>query len=381
MGFFLEDSFAEELKQHLNLSDSARLVIDEDIREFDPDHESFSGFLNTIFLNFYQEAEASIWLRKQAKLEELNSVFANSDFAQMDPKAKTLFIQKSIVLYQDELLEKAHAYPKGRGQKIHQKFRINKEMLDVIKGSNEYAFYDNTIGEYLKAIYEEYALLPRYRREAIYFKDTIDIVKQAITHETKIKIAQFSKSNVAQTKRYSNQFYLTPYKIVQDATYSFNYILAYSERINKQPDPNEINETRLGNPTTFRVSRIAKITEITSMGGHISKENKEHLDKLLAERTAAYLATPPEDIVVLFSEKGLDSFRNQIYMRPLDYEIGEKKADGSAEIVFHCSDIQAMNYLFKLGREIEVLSPETLRQKFIARYNDALAVYQKKDPA
>ena len=72
MGFdfsFAIDEFATELKQHLNLSSPAWLTIDEDIQNFYPSEkeESFSGFLNRIFHNFYQTAEASVNLRYQEK--------------------------------------------------------------------------------------------------------------------------------------------------------------------------------------------------------------------------------------------------------------------------------------------------------------------------
>jgi hypothetical protein len=342
MGFYLQDEFASELKQHINLSDSAWFTINEDIREFDPDHESFSGLLNQVFLNFYQEASASIWFQKGKRKIELLAELSGPEFQEIDQKTKDLFIEKSLAVYQNELLEKARSYPKGKGQK----FRINKEMLSLLRDSNEGPYYDNTIGEYLKAFYEEYARLPRYRREAIYFKKTMDVIQKSIEEEAKVKITQFSKSNVAQTKRYANQFYVAPYKIVQDPTLSFNYVLGYSQKNEKETTTSTVPETRLGDPASLRISRIARIAEITSMGGHISKENKERLDKLLIERTASFFATGPEDIVVLFSQKGLDSFRSQIYMRPSDYEIKAKKEDGSAEICFHCSEIQAINYLF-----------------------------------
>ena len=74
---FYIDDFAVDLKQHINLSDNARLVIDEDIRNFysSTEKESFSGFLNQIFTNFYQKSIASIDLRLLEKKEELEKIY------------------------------------------------------------------------------------------------------------------------------------------------------------------------------------------------------------------------------------------------------------------------------------------------------------------
>ena len=51
-----------EPKVHINLSEAAWLVIEEDRLNFSDSNEkySFSGFLNRIFTNYYQKADASI---------------------------------------------------------------------------------------------------------------------------------------------------------------------------------------------------------------------------------------------------------------------------------------------------------------------------------
>ena len=53
MGFYINE-LDVNVKQHVNLSNYAWSVIDEDIINFNNsmDKSSFSGFLNTIFKNF-----------------------------------------------------------------------------------------------------------------------------------------------------------------------------------------------------------------------------------------------------------------------------------------------------------------------------------------
>ena len=56
MGFYF-DEFEKDKKQHLNLSEAAWYVIDQDIKNFylDEDSESKSGLLNIVLRNFYEE--------------------------------------------------------------------------------------------------------------------------------------------------------------------------------------------------------------------------------------------------------------------------------------------------------------------------------------
>ena len=103
------DDFATELKQHLNLSESAWQVVYDDIHNFYPteEQESFSGFLNRVFKNFYQTAEATISLRFLEKVEELEKLYSSNEFKSLDKKTIAMFIDKYTHVYESELKEKA----------------------------------------------------------------------------------------------------------------------------------------------------------------------------------------------------------------------------------------------------------------------------------
>ena len=47
--------------------------------------------------------------------------------------------------------------------------------------------------------------------------------------------------------------------------------------------------------------------------------------------------------------------------------------------LFKCTEVQAINYFFKLARDVEILSPEITRNKFIQRYKDAYDKYVKQE--
>ena len=47
--------------------------------------------------------------------------------------------------------------------------------------------------------------------------------------------------------------------------------------------------------------------------------------------------------------------------------------------LFRCTEVQAINYFFKLARDVEILAPERTRDKFIQRYRDAYLQYVDQD--
>ena len=370
------DDFATELKQHLNLSESAWQVVYDDIHNFYPneEQESFSGFLNRVFKNFYQAAEATISLRFLEKVEELEKLYSSNEFKSLDKKTIAMFIDKYTHVYESELKEKALSYENGHGEK----FRINKDNLDILRESLEGNYYEGTIGLYLKAIFEEYAQKPAYIREQIFFLDTVNQINLAISKQRKLKLILNQKVSVKGDIKYTQRYYVSPYKIVQDKTSQFNYLVGYSEKINdiEVTDANgKIKKSsEVGEKTVccFRISRINQIGLMSSMGAKISEEHKKELNEELVKRTPMYMSSNPIDIKVRFTDKGLELLKRQIYMRPQFYDVD--KTDKHIYI-FHCTEIQLTNYLWKFGWDAYVMEPNNLSMKFKIRYERALKSY------
>ena len=121
-----------------------------------------------------------------------------------------------------------------------------------------------------------------------------------------------------------------PYKIVQGKTNSYNYLVGYV----KEPEK-EIK--------CFRISRIKTVRK-TCEGAHISKEDITNLEKELLSRAPMFMSGDIIDIKVQFTDKGLEDFRKQIYMRPHDYDIDK---ENKHLYIFHCTERQAFNYFSK----------------------------------
>ena len=362
MGFWFDD-ISTEWKQHINLSESAWIVIHEDIKNFysSEEAESFSGFLNRVFRNYYQLAKATVSLRLEEKEEELIKLYSSSDFKKIDSETIATIIDKQLETYKNELLNLAKSYQSGHGEK----FRINKENLDLLRESLEDDYYDGSAGKYLKAVFEEYATKPTYIREQIFFEEIVEKIRYAISNQKKLKITLNDKVTVKEDKKYNRKFYVSSYKIEQDSTKTFNYLIGYSIEIEK--------EDAVEAPCCFRISRIKKINVQSSMGGKISKEKAKELDDLLIERTVMFMSSDPIDIQIRFTDKGLEAFRRQLYMRPRIYTIDK---DDKHLYTFRCTEIQAINYFFKFGWDANIISPVELRERIKLRYSRSLKTYE-----
>lgn len=380
---FYIDERDNELKQHLNLSENAWMVINEDIKNFyeSEEKESFSGFLNRIFKNFYQQADASINLRYMEKGDELEKLYSSEEFSSLDKKTIKMFIDKYAKVYENELKEKALSYPSGHGEK----FRIDKESLKILRDVDEAIYYGDadgnnaSIGKYLKAIFEEYSLKPSYQREQIFFSNTLAEINKSIENEKKLKISLLAKVSTDGKKHYTRKFYVSPYKLVQDKNMLYNYLIGYAEEIKEFETTDEqgrkVRTSSIEKKCTssFRLSRIEKADMMSSMGAHISKDNSKILEQELKEKTAMFMSSGSMNIKVIFTDKGLESFRRQLYMRPQIYEID--KTDKHI-YTFRCTDVQAIDYFFKMGWDAKIVEPISLRNKMIKRYDSALKTYQ-----
>ena len=363
-----DDDFLEEKdkKQHLNLSEPAWLIVDQDIKNFylNEKEETKSGFFNRILKNFYETSKASINIRCENKREELKKVFNAKTFASFDGEMKETFIEKYLEVYKKELKDKALSYPKGHGEK----FRINVENVQLLKDEiNEEEYYDDTIGLYLKALYEEYCEKQNYEREQIFFKDIMDEISMAINESKKLKLAIKEKYNPKTKSFYTRRYLVSPYKIVQDDTKSYNYLIGLAEEIK------EDGTTKEKKVSSFRISRIDKIKKMSSMGGFISKENKDKIEDELIHKKAQFMVGDIIDVKVRFTRKGIESFKRQLYLRPQFYE---KSKTEDCVYTFKCTEVQAINYFFKFARDVEVLEPQVFREKFIKRYSEALDNYK-----
>ncbi len=382
-GFFVNDGEGNGAKQYINLSEDAWFVIDEDRRYFGNFGEdiSESGFLNRIFENYYQKAEASISLRVYEKKEELINLYSTKEFSSFDKDLINSIIKENLKVYEKSLIDK-YAPEKGSETKkssdktkIAIRFRINKKNVEILKNSPEGEFYERLARRYLNGIFEEYASKPLYDREQIFFADVVEEINKAIYLKKKLKVStvKLDKEN----KKKKETFMVSCYKLMQDKTNSYNYLVGFSERY-KSDDYDGIDEP--DKVASFRLSRIIDPKVSTRRSANLSQERKKIIESELHKKGPAFLIGDVEPIIVKFTDNGLDLFKKHLlYMRPSFYEIDE---NDKHIYIFYCTQLRAEHYFSRFGKDAYIIEPKSLHDKIQLFYENGSKKYlepPKKD--
>lgn len=342
-------------KQRLNLSVLANEVIQGDMFAFGA--ETWDGFLNRIFKYFYPKADASISLSLNTYVSELNELL--SDIIK-DKEMRRRVITRLSDKKKNRLKELANVDEKGEGFY----FNLQKEnfiyLSDPQSECDEDKYYKNNRSRYIKAVFEEYARLHYVQRELIYFTPYVQEIKQAIKDKYQLKI----------TTGYDRKYIIYPYKILYDPLATANYLVGYSKR-NSCPDDTE-------RPCSFRISALKSVDGEKSKSAFLKKERIKQLEKqleqVIVKRGVQFLSSEEERITVRLTEEGVRKYHRQIHLRPKLANLKEEiKVD--TDLVFSCTEAQAEFYFFKFGRDVEIVQPQRLRERFISLYREALKKY------
>lgn len=341
--------YAENNKQHLNLSAQAYEVIQNDMFTFG--EEKLSGFINRIFEQYAPVAEASVSRTLNRRRDELTQLFER---IAGDEKTKERIRKMLLQRTKDRLVEKALSYEKGRAFK----FWLNKRNLIYLTEAEsecgEEEYYGDHRGKYIKSVLEEYARLPYVQRERIYFSPFVEVVRSAIGEQHQLRIV------TGRDMVYS----VYPYEIFCDPLSTANYLVGYSKRYSHPED-----DLR---PCSFRISALSSIKEEKSKSAFLKEEKRRQLAQTVASRGVQFMSSEEEEIQVKLTFSGETKYHRQVHLRPtLVRRIGEKKDI----FVFQCTAAQAEFYFFKFGADAEILQPPGLREKFITLHRNALNIY------
>lgn len=339
MAFF---TYSEQAR--IRLSKYAEDIITFDISVWGS--KSRTSFINTIILNYYESANASIGRRLDEYrngLLELNDLNANS------------FIDKLVNQKQIELENLTKSYSQEELMPSTSPTRLQVAVMDLLFNEDSDMsedLYYTSVPKYLAAIIEEYSRLPYVKRERIYYKDKFDAIEEAILLEKQIRIS---------TKNLS--FYVVPYAIMTDPLSTANYLVGFSYKGNEDKNNKTI--------CSFRMSAIQKVKRENSKSGKIHNKDAIAMTQAIQAKGVMYLlADTTDEIVVKFSNHGIRLYERLLHMRPNVFEV-----DGNI-YKFNCSIEQAKTYFFKYGKDAEILAPLSLREYFSNGYIDAYNNYK-----
>ena len=372
------DQGSSDRKQYLNLSMEAWEIINYDQCRFASTDSKvpklpLSTFLNQIFQNFYETADASIALQAENYAQKLREILSDGEDRSGLRKKTSVSrgekkgndtdstIEKLTAAYVKKLREKSSSYSKGKGEK----FRLNQAnftyLTDMNSECQEELFY-SSIGQYLKALYEEYASLTHLQRKAVYYRPVLETIQQAFD----------SNSSVRVTHVRGFQFEFQPYKVTSDLSSTYHYLIGYSTPLNMDIDYDVTNQPVpcRPRPANMRISNIADAKVVRRKSGKLTDRQKEELKSILNDNGPQFTADDTHEIHVRLTPDGINRYNYQLALRPDYKEIIEPDI-----YVFRCSERQIEYYFFNFGKDAVILKPDRLRKHFARRYQEAAKGY------
>lgn len=345
----------DEQKIRITLSDRARLTMAEDMEVFKT--RKASAFINTVFANYKTEAKSSINLYLQQRELELDRLLSN---VKLDDASKKLVINQLKTAEENILKEKINGYLSLNGEsKLYHINNSNVNYLVEDCEENEQDEISNDKrpgykrpGDYIRCVVEEYCSLPFIKRERIYRKEIYDIIEQACKEKRILKV-----------KTIDQLFYVYPYKIVSDPFQTQSYLVCYSRKAEEE-DKDKI-------VASFSMARINKPTKLVKTF-HLNKQEISNIDHQISKYSAAYLVGKSDQIEVKLTENGKRIYQSRLYSRP---EKIERRSTDDV-YVFECTHQQIYNFFFSFGADAEIISPDSLRDRFKNELSKALDNYK-----
>ena len=341
----------------LSLSPEAYSTIISDM-DFFQNGNNLDGFINRIISNYRETSDASISLAKERERDiytnRIKSVSKTENVSQEDSEC----IERLVVGYTKELTIKMNSFNSG----IPLKPRINNENYDdLCMGSSDFqeeAYYPRE-GRYIKALLEDYAQLPFFEREGVFFKDTIDIINESIHNGNVLKLKYTNR------KQQQIQITVRPYKIASGPLLRYHYLIAL-------PYDSDDEKAIL----TLRISRITDTRKLNKTS-HIPQKEQNHIEEVIREKGIQYIVSQDSEIIVRLTDQGYKLYKSILYLRPRHSDI--KPEGNNWLLTFVCAEEQIKNYFFQFKKDAEILSPTQLRDWFAEEYKAASEVYIADD--
>lgn len=338
----------------LSLSSEAYSIIISDMDVFQ-NVKNLDGFINRIITNYKDIADASISLAKEREREKylnwIKSVSRNAKISTEDSAC----LDRLIEGYTRELTLKMNSFKNGESLKP----RIKNENYDDLNmgtaSFQEEAYYPRE-GKYIKALLEEYARLPFFEREGIFFKNVIDSINEAIRTGNLVKFRYINR------KQQQTQITVRPYKIAASSLLSYHYLIALP-----------VDAETSANPLSLRVSRISEVKKL-SRTSHITIQEQNDIEELIRTKGIQYMVSQESEIKVALSEQGYKLYKSILNLRP---NAKINKEGDKWILTLTCAEEQVKNYFFQFGKEATVISPDSLKQWFFDKYRDAAEAYRK----
>ena len=331
--------------QSIPLSPSAYSVIIKDKSIFETSLSpngsvSMSSFLTSIFDSAYI-ASLKYKSEKYNGIPLLNA-FVKWQIEEIDDSLD----DKSKEIIKSYLISKLSAkYEKTKTENaVRVRLSICRDLYDTLSSDDLYyenKVYSSTLRRFLKAVYEDYALLSDCERERLIFADNIIKINEVIKQNgSRYYSFIYAYSNMY--SREKRRIRLIPYRIVSDEYKMYNYLVCLSD---------EKSAGKEFKADSYRISRLSglSIAEKLSQKEYSSVTEYERLKEGHVKSVKHLLSDPrfgsdESDISkVYLTEKGVEMFGKILYQRPILK--GNEKPKPNAVNEFISPPIQVKYYL------------------------------------
>ena len=244
--------------------------------------------------------------------------------------------------------------------------RLRNDIYDVLNEDLPDLNLYQTVGNYIKAIIEDYALQDFYTREEIYYRQLYERVVSELNALPEEKALLHIRYLVSDELR---DFRVKPYRMSYVAESQFHYLIGLSKDMN--------NEESEYSPAVFRLSRIKSISRTPSYGSpKITHKELMHLISAINERGVQFLLSEPVEYKIKLTPQGVVLYNTILHLRPIaDPSKTTSDDEGNVTMRFISTFQQISNYFFQFGKDALILSPSTSTLSFQDRYREAYEAY------
>lgn len=367
--------------QSIPLSPSAYSVIIKDKSIFETSLSpngsvSMSSFLTSIFDSAYI---ASLKYKSDDNYKYIGIPLLNAFVKWQIEEIDDGLDDKSKEIIKSYLISKLSAkYEKTKTENaVRVRLSICRDLYDTLSSDDLYyenKVYSSTLRRFLKAVYEDYALLSDCERERLIFTDNIIKINEVIKQNGSIYYSFiYAYSNMY--SREKRRIRLIPYRIVSDEYKMYNYLVCLSD---------EKSAGKEFKADSYRISRLSglSIAEKLSQKEYSSVTEYERLKEGHVKSVKHLLSDPrfgsdESDISkVYLTEKGVEMFGKILYQRPILK--GNEKPKPNAVNEFISPPIQVKYYFNKFGKDGVILSPSDSFEEMRTLYVEGAEAYNRE---
>lgn len=324
-------------KIKVNLSYNVYNLLQKDMEDFKYQIKdgtpNKNAFYNTIVKNMVEihKKESEIVREKLSDILN-NHIKSNKVFNEVLESIEALYNYRI-----EDKTNRSHGY--------YISFRPSKKIEYIYDEIEQYELKDNTISNYFRNLFNDYARLPQDERERIIFKDELKTVEQAIKNN---KILNIKLNN------YNME--LMPYVIVRTNDELYNYVIGGLKK----------GETfRLVSLHLYKCTNMIKSKKTFEFNNDEIKTIEQaitHGPREIERRTVT--------AKIKLTKNGIKKYKSMYLNRPIPIEINDDI------YTFNCSHDNLFLYFSRFGIDAEILEPDNLRGQIVAFHRKAYNKYK-----